>query len=202
MNGVARISHAKEISELIDKTLESIKSVSFPGKETLTDNLINLRFSLSMIKSDIGNTLDSMDKVLTRRGNLTKKEFQTLRFEEGFAVREIERDGKIFYEYRDVKGKKVFGEYTYASHFKDGEAAVVKIVDGKEVNCIINRKGAIISEQTEASFGSIQRFGNGGYRTFDGEFYQIKYPNKKKSHYYSFMTEIQCDMVVGVDKTH
>ncbi|NDK19260.1 hypothetical protein GW819_00275 [Candidatus Gracilibacteria bacterium] len=213
--GVAKITHAKEIKELIDSTLESIKSVSFPGKEALIDNLISLRFSFSQIKSDIGDTLDSIDKTLTKKGNLTKKEFQALRFEEGLAVREIEKDGKILYEYRDAKGKKVLDkdtidrkkiprEYTYASHFKDGKAAVVKVVDGKEVNCIINRNGDIISGQIEASFGSIQRFENGGYRTFNGEYYQIKSPKSngknKESHYYTFMTEIQCNMVVGVDK--
>lgn len=124
-----------------------------------------------------------------------------LRFEEGFAVREIEKDGKIFYEYRDSRGKRVFGEYTYASHFKDGKAAVTKIVDGKEKNFFIDREGNSIAEHMEASFASIQRFESGRYRIFDGEFYQIKNPQTQKSSKdYTFMSEIRSDMVIGVDK--
>lgn len=123
---------------MVEKTTESIKSVSFPGKEILVANLEKLSLSLTAMKEGFLEANEWVSHKTSSR--LTKREFQSLRFEEGFAIREIEKDGKILYEYRDVKGRKAFEEYIYASHFKDGEAAVTKIVDGKEVNLIIDRK--------------------------------------------------------------
>ncbi|MDD5377364.1 MAG: hypothetical protein PHH16_04615 [Candidatus Gracilibacteria bacterium] len=203
MNGVAKIAHIKEIKELTIKTIESIKLVSFPGKEALLKNLETLSSSLGKMKEQFWELDEWVSHKTSSR--LTKREFQALRFEEGFAVREIEKDGKTFYEYRDSEGKKIFEEYTYASHFKDGKAAVTKMVDGKEKNFFIDRKGELIAEHTEASFASIQRFGNGGHRIFNGEFYQIRYPKShktnKNSQYYTFMTEIRSDMVIAVDKS-
>lgn len=201
------------MKELVEKTTESVKIISFPGKELLLANLEKLSLSLTAMKEGFMEANEWVSHKTSSR--LTKKEFQSLRFEEGFAVREMEKDGKTFYEYRDVKGKKVFDEYTYASHFKDGKATVTKVItkidEGtglpKEVikNYTIDRKGIQIGEDIEASFGSIQRFKNGGYRAFDGEYYQLKYPKghkNDKSRYYTFMTEIQCDMVVGVDRAN
>lgn len=199
-SGLVKIWHLKEMKEWVNTILTSVQGISFPWKDLLIDNLTILRFHITEMKEVIEKIDNTIIKVSTRKGNLTKKEFQALRFEEGFAVREIKQNGKLSYEYRDAKGRKVFEEYTYASHFKDGEAAVVKIVDGKEVNYIINREGKIISEQTEASFGSIQRFSDGKYKSFDGKYYRIKDSKGKSSREYTFMTEIQCDMVIVVDK--
>lgn len=205
ITGLAKIAHLEEIKNTATQVIENMKTISFPWKEKFLKSLEGLKKSLEETIDDISNGTESLNKqYLTKEWNLTKKEFNALRFEEGFAIREIERDGKILYEYRDVKGKKAFEEYIYASHFKDGEAAVTKIVDGKEVNLTINREWKIIFEHSESSFTSIQRFGNGGYRIFDGESYRIKYPEsnrlKSQSCYYVFMTEIRGNMVIGVDK--
>jgi hypothetical protein len=202
VSGTTRIAHIKEIKEVTINTIKSIKAVSFPGKETLLSTLEKMNSSLILMKE----VFIKYDEIVARNtsSNLTKREFQALRFEKGFAIREIEKDGKTLYEYRDIKGKKVFKEYSYASHFKDGKAAVTEVVDGKELNYMIDKTGKVISGGIpDASFGSIQRFQNGGYRVFDGEDYRIKYTKKhpnKKSQKYSFMTEIQCDMVIGVDR--
>ncbi|MDD5197461.1 MAG: hypothetical protein PHN60_01230 [Candidatus Gracilibacteria bacterium] len=204
LNDIARITHFKKIEELTAQIIDEIKVVSFPGKEGLLNKFKKLRSSLTEKKENIEEKVEHYNKeYLTKEGYLTEKEFRTLRFEEGFAIREIERNGKTFYEYRDVNGKKVFEEYIYASHFKDGQAAVTKIENGKEINFIIDKKGKIISEHTESSFTSIQRFSNGGYRIFDGESYQLKYSadhKNNKSQEYAFMTEIRGNMVIGVDK--
>lgn len=203
MNMAARMAHIKEVKEITVNTIESIQAVSFPGKNTLLNILKGMNSSLISLKE----SFIRWDEIVVHNSSsrLTKREFQALRFEEGLAIREIERDGKILYEYRNAKGEKVFKEYTYASHFKDGKAAVTEITqDGKELNYMIDKTGKTISaEIPDASFGSIQRFENGGYRVFDGEDYRIKYTAdhaNKKSQKYSFMTEIQWDMVIGIDK--
>ncbi|HBB27211.1 TPA: hypothetical protein DCZ36_01785 [Candidatus Gracilibacteria bacterium] len=204
LSGLVRITHFKKIEELTIQIIDDIKTVSFPGKEGLLNKLEKLRSSLTEKKKNTEEKIEHYNKeYLTKEGYLTEKEFRMLRFEEGFAIREIERNGKTFYEYRDVNGKKVFEEYTYASHFKDGQAAVTKIENGKEVNLIIDKKGKELSKHTDSSFTSIQRFKNGGHRIFNGEDYQIKYPDehkRDKSNYYAFMTEIRGNMVIGIDR--
>ena len=158
LSGAARIAHLREARESVIRTIENIKTVSFPGKETLLNDFEKLGASLAAIKENAEKTIDSIDRKITQAGNLTRKEFQALRFEEGFAVRELEKDGRTFYEFRNANGKKVFEEYVHASHFKDGKAAVTQIVNGKEENFFIDTAGRKVSESIEASFGSMQRF--------------------------------------------
>lgn len=143
--------------------------------------------------------MTSIDESITLEGNLTKKEFQNLRFEEGFAIHEKKNaSGVSIYEYRDIKGEKFFSEYTYASNFKDDKAFVTTL-DGRHIT--IDRSGVEVLEHTEA-FSSIQRFKDGGYRVFKDGQYQIMHPEgygKHESVRYPFMTEIHGEMVIAVD---
>lgn len=49
-NGIAEAAHLKEIADLTEKTIANIRSVSFPGKETLLDNLTKMQSSLAYMK--------------------------------------------------------------------------------------------------------------------------------------------------------